>query len=146
MSYDSGVRRVLVRSYIGRTVSKKRKSIEHQKLKEIRGSAHSYDNWNQLHAKVKDGDLTEHTQANPDELVDSTVSAPSTPQLIMGEAIDHLQGRQREVYLLTMREDKSLAEVAEILGIEKGSAQVYKSRAIKFIEKYCAEAIARGRV
>lgn len=84
--------------------------------------------------------------ADPDILPAGQVTAPSTPQLIMGEAVEHLQGRQREVYILTMREDKSLSEVAEILGIEKASAQVYKTRAIKFIEGYCKAAIAKGRV
>ena len=84
--------------------------------------------------------------ANPDMLAETEIAAPSTPQLLMGEAVEHLQGRQREVYLLTMREDKSLAEAAEILGIEKGTAQRYKERAIKFIESYCKQAIAKGRV
>lgn len=73
-------------------------------------------------------------------------TAPSTPQLLMGEAIEHLQGRQKETYFLTMREGKSLSEVAKILGISKSAAQIYKLRAIKFIELYCKEAIARGRV
>jgi DNA-directed RNA polymerase specialized sigma24 family protein len=88
----------------------------------------------------------EHPLANPDLLPESESTAPSTPQLLMGEAIDHLQGRQREIYMLTMREDMSLAEAAEALGIEKGSAQKYKERAIKFIAQYCSNAMAKGRV
>jgi DNA-directed RNA polymerase specialized sigma24 family protein len=84
--------------------------------------------------------------ANPDILPKMEIAAPSTPQLLMGEAVEHLQGRQREIYMLTMREDKSLAEAAEILNIEKGTAQKYKERAIKFIEGYCKAAIAKGRV
>lgn len=84
--------------------------------------------------------------ANPDMLPEMEIAAPSTPQLLMGEAVNHLQGRQKEVYLLTMREGKSLAETAEILGIEKGTAQRYKERAIKFIEQYCSAAIKKGRV
>lgn len=87
----------------------------------------------------------EPLQANPDSLPE-TVSEPSTPQLLMGEAINHLQGRQKEVYLLTMREDKSVAEAAEVLKISKGTAQKYKERAIRFIESYCREAIRKGRV
>lgn len=97
--------------------------------------------------RKENGDgVDEHPQANPDMLPEMANTGPSTPQLLMGEAIEHLQGRQREVYILTMREDKSLAEAAEILGIEKGSAQKYKERAIKFIEGYCKAAIAKGRV
>lgn len=102
--------------------------------------------WNSVNKAGADGDMREHPQANPDVLPDTKIAAPSTPQLLMGEAVEHLQGRQREVYLLTMREDKSLAEAAEILGIEKGTAQRYKERAIKFIESYCKEAIAKGRI
>lgn len=90
-------------------------------------------------------DWKEHPQANPDCFVEND-TAPSTPQLLMGEAIQHLQGRQREVYFLTMREDKSLSEVAEILGIAKGAADTYKRRAIKFLTQYCRAAIAKGRV
>lgn len=92
------------------------------------------------------GTAREHPQANPDVLPETEIAGPSTPQLIMGEAIDHLQGRQREVYMLTMRDNKSLAEAAEILGIEKGSAQKYKERAIKFIESWCRNAMAKGRI
>jgi len=88
----------------------------------------------------------ENPLANPDVLPETEIAAPSTPQLLMGEAVEHLQGRQREVYLLTMREGKSLAEAAEILGISKGTAQRYKERAIRFIESYCRQAIAKGRV
>lgn len=97
------------------------------------------------HNHVSD-DLEELSEANPDVLPETEIAAPSTPQLLLGEAIEHLQGRQREVYLLTMREDKSLAEVAEILGIEKGSVQKYKERAIRFLTQYCRAAIGKGRV
>lgn len=88
----------------------------------------------------------EDVRANPDVLAETEIAAPSTPQLLMGEAITHLQGRQKEVYLLTMREGRSLAEAAEVLKIEKGTAQKYKERAIKFISQYCEDAIKRGRV
>lgn len=88
----------------------------------------------------------EHPLANPDVLPEQLCTAPSTPHLILGEAIEHLQGRQREVYLLTMRESKSLADTAEILGIEKSTAQKYKERAIEFITQYCKRAIKAGRI
>lgn len=80
------------------------------------------------------------------ETVQAQSTAPSCAQFVMGEAIEHLQGRQCEVYLLVMREDKSLAEAGEILGITKATAQVYLGRAIKFIEAYCRQAIKGGRV
>jgi len=90
--------------------------------------------------------MQEQAQANPDVLPETEYGIPSTPQLILGEAIEHLQGRQREVYLLTMREDKSFAEAAEILNISKSAVQMYKNRAVKFLTSFCEQAISRGRV
>lgn len=119
-------------------MGKKRKLVEWQKVPKdpIKGrpfdSSKEYPNFNP-------------TLAYQDGLPEVS-AAPSTPQLIMGEGVEHLQGRQKEVYLLTMREGKSLSEAAEILGIEKASAQVYKNRAIKFLVKYCQSAMDRGRV
>jgi RNA polymerase sigma factor (sigma-70 family) len=90
--------------------------------------------------------FTEHPQGNPDILPETKISAPSTPQLIMGEAIEHLQGRQKEVYMLLMRDSKTYAEAAEILGITRGAVQTYEKRAISFIEAWCKNAIGKGRV
>jgi RNA polymerase sigma factor (sigma-70 family) len=118
---------------------KKRGLVEWQKVEKdmVNGSpfdsARYYDDFNPA-------------LADPDILPDMAVTSPSTPQLLFGEAVEHLQGRQREVYILTMREGRSLSEVAEILKIEKGTAQRYKERAIKFIESYCQQAIKNGRV
>jgi DNA-directed RNA polymerase specialized sigma24 family protein len=100
----------------------------------------------QRHSYHGDGETRELPQANPDTLPETEITTPSTPQLIMGEAIEHLAGRQRECYLLTMREGKSLSEAAEVLGITKGSTQVYVNRAVKFIEGWCKQAIKGGRV
>jgi DNA-directed RNA polymerase specialized sigma24 family protein len=129
-----------------------KKNTKVQKIKQIdshkdasKGEHSPY--WDHMASRSNEGGSTlEHPQANPDVLPETEIAAPSTPQLLMGEAVEHLQGRQLEVYFLTMREGKSLAETAEILGIEKGSAQKYKERAIKFISQYCEAAIAKGRV
>lgn len=88
----------------------------------------------------------EHPCANPDVLPETETAAPSTPQFLMGEAVEHLQGRQRECYILTMREGKSFSEAAKILGIGKGRVQQYRERAIKFIMRWCEQQIAKGRV
>ncbi len=88
----------------------------------------------------------EHVLANPDSLPEAQTATPSTPQLLLGEAIEHLQGRQKECYLLTMREGKSLSETGEILGISKDSARTHKDRAIKFLTAYCKAAMKNGRV
>lgn len=127
-----------------RTRLQKTKIVESKKDASIGEHSPYWDDFEKSSRSING--LGEHPQANPDVLPKTEIAAPSTPQLLMGEAITHLQGRQREVYLLTMREDKSLAEAAEILGIEKGTVQVYKDRAIKFISAYCAAAIKRGRV
>jgi len=137
--------------------------VKKQKLKEISGSSGAYEQWMEGHKgsrskgyRRKDGlderfgRITEDVLANPDSLQESEAmyanDQPSNPHFILGEAVEHLQGRQREVYLLTMREEKSLAEAAQVLGIAKGTAQKYQERAIKFIESYCKQAINRGRV
>lgn len=130
------------------------KHINIQKLRVIQNkkdSSHTEQSayWDDVERHARTGnnyERGEHPQANPDVLPETEIAAPSTPQLIFGEAVEHLQGRQREVYILTMREGKSIAEVAEILGISKGTAQKYRERGIKFIQQYCQTAIAKGRV
>lgn len=128
-----------------------KKRISTQKIRVVkssrdasRGEQSPY--WDDANRRGYGEDTKEHPQANPDMFPETEIAGPSTPQLIMGEAIQHLQGRQKEVYLLTMRESKSLAEVAEVLGIAKGSVQVYADRAAKFITAYCRAAINKGRV
>jgi len=128
-----------------------KKRIKIQKIKVIqfrKDSSHTEQSsyWDSVNSGGRSADTREHPQANPDVLPETGTAAPSTPQLIMGEAVDHLQGRQREIYMLIMRDNKSLAEAAEVLGIEKGSAQKYKERAIKFIGNWCKQAMAKGRV
>ena len=135
-----------------------RNFVKTHKIKEVSGTRDAYEKWvdsrTTKRQKGRLGDkfdfVTEDVRANPDSLRDDegmyANAQPSTPHLLMGEAIQHLQGRQREVYLLTMREGKSLAETAEVLGISKGTAQKFRERAIKFITKWCETQIAKGRV
>ncbi|SRR5258708_34377004 len=130
---------------------KKRSKQQKDKVLQIHDVYHGERSpyWDDVNTRSRghDGDdVREYPLANPDVLPETEIAAPSTPQLLLGEAINHLQGRQREVYLLTMRESKSLAETAEILGIEKGSVQKYRERAIKFLTQYCEAAIQKGRV
>ena len=114
--------------------------VRSQETELVSGSVHSYENY-----VAKSRDQEESVLANPDILPEKDTS-PSSPQQLMGEAIEHLQGRQKEVYLLVMREDKSIAEAGEVLDISKGTAQTYLDRAINFITKYCQEGISTGRV
>lgn len=93
-------------------------------------------------AKIVSWDAAEFAEAD----ILKQATTPSSPQLLMGEAILHLQGRQKEVYLLVMREDKSMAEAAEILNIGKSTVQTYLDRAISFISDYCKAAIEQGRM
>jgi len=117
---------------------KKRGLVETQPLKEIRGDSKSYEQYTNFVG-------SEEALGNPDCLSEQD-NTPSSPQLVMGEAIEHLQGRQREVYILIMREDKSMAEAAEILDVSKSTVQTYLDRAIAFITNYCRAAISNGRV
>ena len=105
-----------------------------------------WDDYSAKRGANPDDKLSEHPQANPDMLLEGELALPSTPQLLMGEAIEHLQGRQREVYMLLMREGKTQEEAADILGIGRTAVQDYKRRAVKFITQYCQDAMARGRV
>jgi DNA-directed RNA polymerase specialized sigma24 family protein len=131
-----------------------KKHSKAQKIKEIQSHKDSSTGehspyWEYMRTRGESGesgDTREQPQANPDVLPEAESAAPSTPQLIMGEAIEHLQGRQREVYLLLMREAKTYEEVSEILKITRGAAQTYEKRAVKFIESYCKQAIVKGRV
>lgn len=123
------------------------KQEKRQKIKVLEGRKDSSKTeqssyWDDVNIRGND----EHPCANPDSLPATESVAPSNPQLLMGEAIAHLQGRQRECYILTMREGKSFSEAAEILGIGKGRVQQYRERAIKFITQYCNNAIKAGRV
>jgi len=125
-------------------VGKKRRGlVEHQRLSERPGNADSYERWVREHPGTED--CIESPMANPDGLPEQA-TRPSTPQLIMGEAVEHLQGRQREVYLSIMRDERSFAETAELLGIGKSTVQTHLDRAISFIKAYCDQAIKKERV
>lgn len=124
--------------------------IRKQKLKDVPGTEEAYQRYVEKGTNKPLGKLgnrfdfsKESPQANPDLLTESqgmyADSQMSDAQRIMGDAIEHLQGRQRDVYMLTMRQGMSLREAAALLGIAKGTAQVYKDRAIKFITDFCRQ-------
>ena len=108
-----------------------------QELSEINGGSSSYEQYV--------GGRREDRMANPDVLPKQK-SGPSTPQLLMGEAIQHLQGRQKEVYIAIMRDEKSTADVGKMLQISKSTVRTYLDRAIDFISAYCKQAIDKERV
>lgn len=132
--------------------------VKTHKCKTVQGNAGAYERYVEANPvnkqKGKLGDrfdfTTEDARANPDSVrTDEAMyadSQPSNPHMLLGEAINHLQGRQKECYLLTMRYGKSFSEAAEILGIGKGRVQQYRERAIKFLTQYCENAIKAGRV
>jgi len=70
----------------------------------------------------------------------------ATPHRIMGEAIEKLQGCRKEVYLLVVRDEKSLEEAALVLEMDELRTQKMLDEAIEFVRKYCKQAIAKGRV
>lgn len=72
---------------------------------------------------------------------------PLTPaQKLMGEAVDKLQGQQKQVYILTVRLGRSLADAAKELHLSKWTVRTYHDRALRFITQYCRSAIRRGEV
>lgn len=117
---------------------KGRKIVDQQDMRDVNGDSHSYENYT-------DANKAEHVLANPDCLADQP-ARPSSPQLVMGEAVAHLQGRQKEAYLLVMREDRSFSEAAEILNVSKSTVQTHLDRAIAFITAYCKQAMEGGRI
>lgn len=118
----------------------KKTLVDVNELTERKGNTRSYERYVE---GSKGGE--ERAEANPDILLEQD-SSPSTPQLIMGEAVLHLQGRQKQVYLSVMRDDKSIAETGEILELSKGTVQTYLDRAIAFITQYCKTAMDRERI
>lgn len=118
---------------------KRRGLVETQSTQDINGDVNSYDRFVARHGEE------ESELANPDLLPEQPHS-PSTPQLLMGEAIEHLQGRQRETYIAIMRDDKSIAEAADLLGVSKSTAQTHLERAIEFITEYCRLGMEKGRI
>lgn len=123
-----------------KNMTKKSKKINWQNLRETNGNSRSYENY-VLRSRTSNGEPVEHSRANPDRLTESGDlwghREMTRAQELMGEAVRHLQGRQKEVYWLTMRDGKSLSEVGKILNISKDTARDYKERAIKFIKAYC---------
>lgn len=116
---------------------KRRGVVDTQTLSDVSGDINSYETWISEHGET--------CQNNPDLLAEQSTK-PSNPQLLMGEAIEHLQGRQREVYLLIMREGRTERDTAAILGISKTVVHTYITRAIKFITAYCKQGIDGGRI
>lgn len=116
--------------------------VKLQDLDDVKGRSGAYEHWVGEHMPTNEwGDALEPVESNPDSLVEGTSYfedvQPTRAQMLMGEAIKHLQGQQKAIYMLTMRESLSLSEAAKKLGIAKSTAQVYRERAIKFIQQYC---------
>lgn len=143
-----------------RTKTASGRSIATQYVKEISGTAGAYERWVDGHKgprsrgnpKGKLGDrfdfVHEDVKANPDSLrEDQGMYANdrlTRPQELMGEAVEHLQGRQREVYILLFRQGLSFSEVSKKLRISRSAVQIYKGRALAFVTQYCKRALARG--
>jgi RNA polymerase sigma factor (sigma-70 family) len=118
--------------------------VKTHKTKVIKGNTGSY--WDWANANPTGDDEGEQTRANPDNLAESDSiyanQQPTKAQLLLGEAIEHLQGRQADVYQLTMRQGLSIAQAARQLNISKSTAQEHKEKAIKFLTQYCRTIVA----
>lgn len=112
-----------------------------QIVQSVNRSGLDYESFMDSQPKNDEGEPVECAQANPDVLPEDTsyfgARHRTRAQVLMGEAIQHLQGQQKAVYMLTMREAYSIAEAAKKLKISKSTAQVYRERALKFIQQYC---------
>lgn len=114
-------------------MKRKKEMIEWQRLQEL--------------STPQTNSSEEGTRANPDQLEEGQQlwgrTEISRPQALMAAAINHLQGRQKDVYLLTMRDRKTSRAIAAQLGISQTAVLAYKERAIAFITAYCRNA---GRI
>lgn len=70
----------------------------------------------------------------------------ATPHRIMGEAIERLRGYHKEVYLLVVRDQKTLEDTALVLEMDEIQAQKTLDEAIESVRKYCKQAMVKGRV
>ncbi len=132
--------------------------IKIQRLKDIKGQAGSYEQWIGKHfhqtPKGKLGDrfefLSEPLVANPDQLTEEAGlyadSQMTQAQELMSEAVEHLQGLQRDCYMLTMRQGMSFTEAGKLLRLSKSDVQGYRTRAVKFVTEYIRRAIKNGRL
>ena len=73
-------------------------------------------------------------------------SQVTKPQALMAEAVEHLQGLQRDCYMLTLRQGYSFTETAKLLRLTKSDVQGYQNRAVKFVTDYCHNAMLNGRL
>lgn len=70
----------------------------------------------------------------------------ATPHRIMGEAIERLRGYHKEVYLLMVRDQKTLEDAALVLEMDEVQTQKTLDEAIESVRKYCKQAMVKGRV
>lgn len=70
----------------------------------------------------------------------------ATPHRIMGEAIEKLRGYHKEVYLLVVRDEKTLEDAALVLEMNEVQTQKVLDEAIECVRKYCKQAIVKGRL
>ncbi len=122
--------------------------LKQQKLRDVNGDEESYQKFCDNRSAKSIGKLgnrfdfsSESPQANPDLITEGQAlyadSQPNKAREIMGDAVEHLQGRQRDVYMMIMRQGLSFQETAKLLKISKSAVQIYKNRAVKFITAFC---------
>lgn len=64
----------------------------------------------------------------------------------MGEAIEKLRGHHKEVYLLVVRDEKTLEDAALVLEMNEVQTQRVLDEAIESVRKYCKQAMLKGRL
>lgn len=116
--------------------------------KDASGGSSPY--WEYTARSAREEEDTEDPRANPDMVAEGTgffgSGEMTQPQFIFGEAVEHLQGRQKEAWMLVMREQLTEQEAAEVMGVRQQVVATYLKRATKFITRWCEIAMARGRV
>lgn len=100
-----------------------------------------YWDWVSSHNPMNsDGEIIESFRANPDNIAAEEQPAVG-PRQIMYEAVEHLQGQQKEVYILLYREGLTMREAAAKLNVSVSTIQHYDNKAVNFIKQYCQQYI-----
>jgi len=120
-----------------------RSFVRPQNDRNVKGTADSYGYY--VRRSRYDGETDRHIEnlrANPDQYLADTEGLYSNYQptrlaFVMGEAVDRLQGTQRDIYIKTMRQGMSIAEAGRTLGLSKGACQYHRDRAIAYVTGQC---------
>jgi RNA polymerase sigma factor (sigma-70 family) len=79
------------------------------------------------------------TEGNQNDVVTTTPLSAEKIQELLHHAIEKLEGRQQEVFIMRYFEDKPYKEISELLGVTEGALKASYHIAAKKVESYLKE-------